>query len=140
MVRVNLISPQKLADQHLVAEYLEILMLVGYVKNYPKLEGIKKEYCLGKGHIKFFKNKLGYLKNRHEKIKKEMRKRGFATTKTINLETFDSKFQEKWKPSKKDFGIVKKRILWKIKNKPNYYNYYGKKKSLEFFEQLLSKY
>jgi hypothetical protein len=34
MVRVNLISPSKLADQHLIAEYDEILMLLGYVHRF----------------------------------------------------------------------------------------------------------
>ena len=77
MVRVNLISPKLLSDQHLIAEYNEILMLLGYVRKYPKLVGIPKDYCLGKGHILFFKDKLGYLKERHELLKKEMRIRGF---------------------------------------------------------------
>jgi len=29
MVRINLINPEKLSDQHLAAEYLEIMMLIG---------------------------------------------------------------------------------------------------------------
>ena len=74
MVRVNLIPPRKLADQHLIAEYNEILMLLGYVRKYPMTEEIPKNYCLGKGHIKFFKNKLLYLKKRHENLKNEMKK------------------------------------------------------------------
>jgi len=32
MVRVNLVNPKQLADQQLVAEHNEILMLVGYLK------------------------------------------------------------------------------------------------------------
>ena len=39
MVRVNIINPNKLADQHLIAEYNEILMLLGYVRKYPKEDG-----------------------------------------------------------------------------------------------------
>ena len=62
MVRINLINPKKLTDQHLIAEYNEILMLLGYVKKYPKLEKIPSKYNLGKGHMLFFKNKLKYLK------------------------------------------------------------------------------
>ncbi len=91
MVRINLINPEKLSDQHLIAEYDEILMLLGYVKKYPTLEEIPERYCLGKGHIKFFKNKLKYLKKRHELIKKEMVKRGFTTNITIHLTEFDKK-------------------------------------------------
>ncbi len=83
MVRINLINPRYLSDQHLIAEYDEILMLLGYVKKYSilKLEEIPKKYCFGEGHIKFFKNKLLYLKRRHELIKKEMQNRGFKTNK-----------------------------------------------------------
>ena len=73
MVRVNLIHPKSLADQHLIAEYDEILMLLGYVRRYPKKENIPEKYTLGKGHIKFFKDKLLYLKKRHELIKEEMK-------------------------------------------------------------------
>ena len=77
MVRVNLISPKKLTDQHLIAEYAEILILADYIKKYPKLENIPKNFCLGEGHQRFFKNKIKYLKKRHEELKKEMRNRNF---------------------------------------------------------------
>ena len=74
MVRINLIKPRFLSDQHLIAEYDEILMLIAYIKKYSKtnLDKIPNNYSLGKGHILFFKNKVLYLKNRHEKLKKEM--------------------------------------------------------------------
>ena len=66
IVRINLLNPHYLTDQHLVAEYLEIIMLVDYIKRNPELSNIPKKYCLGKGHMKFFKAKLVYLKKRHE--------------------------------------------------------------------------
>lgn len=59
MIRINLIDPVKLSDQHLIAEYNEILMLLGYVRKYHKVENIPENYKLGTGHIKFFKKKLG---------------------------------------------------------------------------------
>ncbi len=137
MVRINLINPNKLTDQHLIAEYNEILMLIGHIKKFPKIYSQPKTYTLGKGHINFFKNKIKYLKNRHELIKKEMKKRKFKPTKTIKLSQFKKEQKENWKPKKKDFEIIKKRIISKIKLKPNYYRYYGKKKSLKFFINLL---
>ena len=63
MVRINLINPRYLADQHLIAEYDEILMLLGYVKRYPKIDDIPTNYCLGKGHIRFFKDKIGHYRD-----------------------------------------------------------------------------
>ncbi|MFA6461576.1 MAG: pyrimidine dimer DNA glycosylase/endonuclease V [Candidatus Woesearchaeota archaeon] len=139
MVRINLISPKKLADQHLIAEYDEILMLLGYVRKYPKLEleKISKNYVLGKGHILFFKNKLKYLQKRHELIRKEMKRRGFETNKRVVLSEFSRELRRDWRPSIKDYGGIKERLRWKIKNKPNYYRYYGKKKSVSYLLRLL---
>jgi deoxyribonuclease (pyrimidine dimer) len=138
MVRVNLVNPKKLADQHLVAEYDEILMLTAYIKNYPELEGISEKYCLGKGHMKFFKNKLIYLKRRHEDLKSEMRKRNFKTTKSINLNLFRKENKGNWKPTKEDMDLITKRITSRLLLKPNYYRYYRKYKSSDFFISLLT--
>jgi len=139
MVRINLISPKKLADQHLIAEYDEILMLLGYVRKYPQLElkKIPKNYVLGKGHILFFKNKLKYLQKRHDLIRKEMKRRRFETNKRIVLSEFPKLLHQDWRPSPKDYQKIKERLSWKIKNKPDYYRYYGKKKSISYLLRLL---
>lgn len=138
MVRVNLFEPKKLADQHLIAEYDEILMLVAYIKKYPDIKDIPDNYCLGTGHMKFFKDKLLYLKRRHEELKSEMKIRCFKTNKTIDLEFFKSKNKNDWKPSNRDFEIIGERIISKIKMKPEYYRYYGKYKSANFFIKMLT--
>ena len=107
MVRINLINPKNLSDQHLIAEYNEILMLIGYVKKSPRLGEITSKYTLGKGHILFFKNKLRYLKKRHELIKKEMKKRSFNANKSIKLNQFNKKLIHDWRPSAKDKSIIR---------------------------------
>lgn len=137
MVRINLIEPNRLADQHLIAEYNETLMLLGYVRRYPKPENIPEKFTLGKGHIRFFKDKLLFLKKRHEILKKEMKKRGFATNITIDLSEFDQQLINDWKPEDDDKKIIKKRLIEKFNLKPDYYNYYGEKKPKEFFINLL---
>jgi len=137
MVRINLINPRCLTDQHLIAEYVEILMLFGSVNNLS--DDIPKDYRLGQGHIKFFKNKLGYLKKRHELLKKEMIKRKFNHRKSINLKKFKNKLINDWKPTKKDKDIIKKRLMEKINLKPSFYRYYGKHKSKKFLLDLIRK-
>jgi deoxyribonuclease (pyrimidine dimer) len=137
MVRINLIQPSKLSDQHLIAEYNEILMLIGHVKKNPELKNIPKKYCLGEGHIKFFKNKLIYLKNRHEKIKLEMLKRGFKAEKTINLKKFSDSYLNDFNPKPSDKKLIKKRLKEKIMKKPEFYRYYRIKKGRNFFIKLL---
>jgi deoxyribonuclease (pyrimidine dimer) len=137
VVRVNLINPKKLADQHLVAEYDEILMLTAYIKKYPKVDNIPKRYCLGKGHMTFFKDKILYLKKRHETLKSEMRQRGFKTNKTIDIDLFSEDNKKDWKPGKLDFELISERITSKIRLKPEYYRYYGEYKPVSFFIDLL---
>jgi deoxyribonuclease (pyrimidine dimer) len=137
MVRINLINPRKLADQHLIAEYNEILMLLGYVIRYPVVKDIPEEFTLNKGHIKFFKNKLVYIKKRHETLKKEMRERGFVTNKTIKLSDYPQELHQDWRPAAKDKLLIKERIREKIHFKPEYYRYHGEFKDKEFFLGLL---
>jgi len=139
MVRINLINPKYIADQHLIAEYNEILMLLGYVRKYPELN-IKKiptQYKLGKGHILFFKNKLKYLEKRFNVIKLEMRRRGFSGNIKINLREFNRKLIHDWKPASSDKEVIKKRLIHKINIKPNYYKYFGENKSKDFFRRMI---
>ena len=137
MVRVNIINPRCLTDQHLVAEYLEILMLVSYVKKHPDTGEIPKDYRLGKGHILFFKNKLLYLKKRHEQLKKEMKRRGFKTAKTLSLRGCKKSFMKGWRPKPKDKEIIKKRLIARIRQKPSFYKYCKQKKTKEFLVNLV---
>ncbi len=141
MVRVNLIDPSFLSDQHLIAEYNEILMLASYIERYPlrecEVESIPGEYCLGKGHMRFFKDKGPYLIERHETLKKEMRKRGFTPRKTLSLKKAVNCAGRPYAPAEKDKEIIKKRLLEKIELKPDYYRYMGEKKTPDFFRGLI---
>jgi deoxyribonuclease (pyrimidine dimer) len=137
MVRINLIKPKFLTDQHLVAEYLEILMLIGSIKENFDVSKIPDNYVLGKGHINFFKDKTIYLKNRHEILKKEMKKRGFNPKKEFNLDKIPKTFHNNWVPKKEDYEIIKERLLWKIRLKPEWYRYYGERKGLKFYEEMI---
>ena len=137
MVRVNLLNPKKLSDQHLIAEYNEILMLVAYIRKYTSLDNIPKNYCLGKGHMRFFKNKLLYLKKRHELLKKEIKKRGFVAKKSISLSKFKKELVKDWRASSDDRKIIKMRLIEKLSLKPEFYRYYSEYKSKKFFIELL---
>ncbi|MBW2991701.1 hypothetical protein KY345_00605 [Candidatus Woesearchaeota archaeon] len=43
---------------------------------------------------------------------------------------FNKELLNDWKPKKEDKACIKKRLIWKIRKKPNYYRYYGEKKKL----------
>jgi deoxyribonuclease (pyrimidine dimer) len=138
MVRINLIEPWRLSDQHLVAEYNEILMLLGYVRKHALAKTKAPDnYCLGKGHVVFFRDKLGYIKKRHEALKKEMKARGFRPIKSADLKGLGP--ANDWKPCKNDGALIRKRLADKIRKKPGFYRYYGKKKPEKFFTGLLNR-
>lgn len=137
MVRVNIIDPGKLADQHLIAEYDEILMLFGYVKRFPEKKNIPSTYRLGTGHIRFFKDKLLYLKKRHDLLKEEMKKRGFKSLRTIDLKHYPQELCNDWNPTQQDESIIFTRLREKLEKKEGWYRYYGEQKSSAFFKEKL---
>lgn len=127
MVRINVINPKKLTDQHLIAEQVEILMLMSYILKNPKMDGSEpKEFTLNTGHMKFFRNKVRYLKLRYYSIHKEILKRGFNHEYKFPDINPDEVLYNDWNPSKKDFDIIIERIRERVNLKPHWYRYYGK--------------
>ena len=84
MTRINAnVPPSRLVDQHLLAEYREIVRIPNAVnKDYNKaltaIESAPKTYKLGTGHVTFHYNKLKYLHLRFLSLKEELKIRGFA--------------------------------------------------------------
>ena len=65
MTRINLVPPEELCDQHLLAEHRELTRIPNAVaKGKYHLKGQPAEYKLGEGHVRFFFNKLAFLKKR----------------------------------------------------------------------------
>lgn len=82
MTRVNYgIDPKILSNRHLLAELREIKRIPNCIKSgkydYRNATNIFK---LGTGHVKFFYDKLGYIKYRWCFIALECVKRGFTIT------------------------------------------------------------
>lgn len=85
MTRINIIPVKKISNKQLMAEYHESIRVFSYVLKSKKIpEDIPSRYCLGKGHVKFFFNKIPYLLNRYKEINKELINRGYC----LNNETF----------------------------------------------------
>lgn len=130
MVRINLVDPSELTDQHLIAEHNEILMLCGCLQkslNSKKgVTGIPEQFTLGKGHIKFFFDKGEYLHKRFLLLQDEMRRRGFNPKKTFPQHLWPSELYNDWEPTWVDIHIVEDRIQTRIGQKRSWYRYYGK--------------
>ena len=76
MTRINLIPPEELCNQHLLAEWRELPRMAQFSKT-TKNPIIPKTYVLGAGHMKFFLNKPSFLEDRHIRLTEELVKRGF---------------------------------------------------------------
>ncbi|MDP8050951.1 pyrimidine dimer DNA glycosylase/endonuclease V [Pasteurella atlantica] len=78
MTRINLIPPKELCDQHLLAEFRELTRIPNAVaKGKYNLVGMPDDYKLGTGHVRFFFNKLTFLKKRYQDLYEECKARGF---------------------------------------------------------------
>lgn len=137
MVRINLINPKLLSDQHLLAEHVEILMLLSSARKFNKARAPDR-YKLSKGHINFFKDKLLYLNKRFLLIQEEMRNRGYSPTAEFksDWEIPKSQYQD-YEPDEHAFRIIKARLITKLKMKLNWYTYYGKLLTEEQWRDLL---
>ena len=130
MTRINIIPVKELFDQHLIAEYREIIMVPAALSRTLKSKvgfdesKIEDRYTLNKGHVYFFYNKGEYLHKRYKKIIKEMERRGFYPNPKrkfpINI-FIENNLYEDWAPTVEDFKIIRKRIESKLKEKPSWY-------------------
>lgn len=81
MTRINLVPPAELCDQHLLAEHRELTRIPNAVaRGRFSLAGQPQDYRLGEGHVRFFFDKLGFLKKRYEALHHECLRRGFKVT------------------------------------------------------------
>ena len=132
MTRINLISPNELSDQHLVAEYREIFMVGSALqrsirsKSWEQTkESLPKEFTLNIGHVKFFYNKGEYLYKRYLALIFEMQSRGMNPNpkRKFKKEQWPNDLYKDWEPKPKDIQLVRKRIKDKINQKPTWYRW-----------------
>ena len=122
MTRINVgIPPAELVNQHLIAEHREIKRIPNcIVKGKYSMEGIPKRFKLGTGHVKFFYNKLLYLKNRYISLYNECIKRGFNVQNYIGAwDNVPQELMNDYKVKANDCRIIRQRInerLTKTKN------------------------
>lgn len=122
MARVNVgVNPIYLADQHLIAESVEITMITGGFRKHGYV--IKSQaplkFSFGKGHINFFKDKLLYLDKRLQDVNDEMHRRGFNASTSIKdvLQEAPSRFVNDWHPTQVDTAEIRQRIASRLVNR-----------------------
>lgn len=131
MTRINSSYPVKdLYDQHLMAEYRELTMVPAALRRSLRtktkaqiLASIPSKFCLGSGHVRFWYNKLDYLKTRYAELQTELRNRGFNIdlSRPDNCDHFDTEFYTGYTATLEDLKLITERIDSKIAQKPNWY-------------------
>ena len=118
MTRINAgIPPKELTDKHLIAEHREIKRIPNNVfKGKYNPDGIPEKFTLGKGHVKFFYNKLGYLYLRYIELYDECLLRGF------NVQFYGSAWNDlpqelmnDYEPTPEAIELIKNRIKERLK-------------------------
>jgi deoxyribonuclease (pyrimidine dimer) len=125
MTRINVIPPKELTTKHLVAEYREITRLPTNLKMSLNRKGkkfslteIPNEYVLGTGHVKFFFNKMKFLKNRFESLVDEMLKRGYNPTyRDSNIFIAEENFMNDYTPTEDAIRLNRERIKERLNGK-----------------------
>lgn len=131
MTRINSSIPvDHLTDEHLLAEHREIKRLPYCLKraiSSGSIKNLPSKFCLGKGHILFFLDKMGFIFNRYKSIHNECVKRGFAVTDySDNFLGIDKVYCNDYVCTDEENNILKFRIIDRIKNgKSCVYHYYG---------------
>lgn len=118
MTRINAgIPPAELSDKHLLAEHREIKRVPNVVSAGKfKLDGMPDRFKLGTGHVKFFYNKLLYLKTRYDSLYEECVRRGFNVTYFGKAwESVPPELMNDYTPTEEDRNIVRERIRERTK-------------------------
>lgn len=117
MTRINLgVKPSELCNKHLLAEHREIKRIPNVIKSGRySLENIPKHFTLGKGHVKFFYNKLLFLKNRYISLYNECIKRGFKVSDySSSFDGLPKELMHNYALRKGDRKIIVQRINQKL--------------------------
>ena len=117
MTRINAgILPEDLTSKHLIAEHREIKRIPNCVgKGKYNMDNIPDKFKLGTGHVKFFYNKLLYLKNRYRSLYEECIRRGFSVQNYINAwDNVPEDLMNDYVPTNRDRKIIKERIKHKL--------------------------
>jgi len=126
MTRINCVPVKELTDKHLGAEYRELPRLFGQIQKaiergeQPDDPRNPTEYKLGKGHTRFFYNKVSWLCNRYEDLVKEC----YNRKRTVNyplppmfIHEMPDEWWSWWEPTPEALELNRQRIKERLNGK-----------------------
>jgi deoxyribonuclease (pyrimidine dimer) len=87
------------------------------------LKSIPKKFTLNTGHVRFFYNKMSFLRRRFDRLTDEMAQRGYAPdqNRIQAFYGFGIEFNNDWEASEEDNQLIQHRIRERIAQKPHLY-------------------
>lgn len=130
MTRINVVPVKDLTDQHLMAEYRELPMVLASARR-SKPQGYKgtDRYTLNKGHVMFFYNKKRWLLNRWLELITELYDRKYnidPSARVVDWTQLDKFPQVEWAPDSHAVSVNQQRLDERINAKRTWYRYRGK--------------
>jgi deoxyribonuclease (pyrimidine dimer) len=132
MTRVNSAIPVKLlCDELLLAEHREIKRLPKVLEKSLRTRGLCKipeSFVLGPGHVKFFMDKMKFIKQRYAEVYNECVNRGFAVQDySSSFEHIPPEYMNDYEPTTQEYVLLIGRISTRIKeSKKSKFHYYKK--------------
>ena len=132
MTRINVVPPEELSDQHLLAEYHELPRCIKQNINID--DEVPAHYILGKGHMKWAKMHSLWLTYRYEQLIREMKYRGFNPNYTTLM------LQDYWINEQHlsgnlwyhvtipDIMLNRGRLIYKYSQRPSFYKWTNREK------------
>lgn len=122
MTRINAyIKPSELPDKLLLAEHREIKRIPNTINSGRAfVNGIPQQFILGKGHVKFFYNKLLWLHNRYRHIYDECKARGFNVTdysESFMVQDDMKHLVKDWHPNVNEIKRIRQLLIERIESK-----------------------
>ena len=146
MTRINAhIRPIKLCDQHLVAEYREILRTNALAIKRARREGkamlsnVQQSFTLGSGHVTFFYDKLLYIHLRFNALRSELINRGMNPTiewQLDEIEEFKWLYND-WPDDPEADRLIIERVLERARTMKKI-SYYSKNIDYETYCEILT--
>lgn len=120
MTRINVgVPPSELGTKHLIAEHREIVRIPNnVVKGRFSLKDQPTTFQLGKGHVKFFYTRVGYLKKRYEELYARCKQLGYNVTYFGNsFDNVPKELMNDYIPTPTDIALIRQRIAERLNKK-----------------------
>ena len=131
MTRITTIPPERLTDQHLIAEYRELPRVFALARPLAPRERADR-YTLGAGHVRFFFERTGFLSKRQAAIIAECIDRGFAIAHRTAPEPVAG-LDADWTPDAAAHAVNLDRLREKLEARPGFYRHRGQVVGADFY-------